>query len=328
MPLVSVLIPTYNRRHFVLDAISSALLQTMQDIEVIVVDDGSTDGTREAVAQVDDARLTYLPHGMNQGEAASRNTALAAASGEYVAWLDSDDVARPNRLEAQVAFLKQHPEVAMVGSAAGKLRPDGRRKAGRRLPPLEHELIAAWLVFRSPFQQSSLTGRADILRQYRYDSAFPVCCDVDVVQRLCRDHRLANIPDTLVDRRLHSGQMVRQYDREIVETKARICRPELALLGVDPTPEEARRHALLGKANLLGFEIEDDFLDWTRLWLMRLKAQNRRTSALDVPSFDIACAYVWALACRGVGGLEGLRGFASPLWLPLASPKAVRWFSR
>ena len=312
-----------------MEAISSMLRQTIRDIEVIVVDDGSTDDTQDSVRQIKDERLRYLLHPTNRGEAASRNTALDAATGKYVSWLDSDDISRSNRLAAQVAFLEQHPDIAMVGSAAGKLRTDGHRKAGRRLPPLDHELISAWLVFRSPFQQSSLTGRTDILQHYRYDGAFPVCCDVDVVRRLCRDHRLANLPQMLIDRRLHSGQMVREYDQEIIETKARMCRSELLAIGIDPTAEEAARHALLGKANLKEINLPSDFLDWTRAWLSGLKVANRQSKTIDGPSLDIACAYVWALACRGVGGVAGMRQlFGTPLSVPLMSPKALSWFSK
>ncbi|MFZ3483536.1 glycosyltransferase family 2 protein [Sphingomonas sp. 3-13AW] len=327
MPLVSVIIPTHNRSHFVVDAISSILAQTMQDVEVIVVDDGSTDDTQQRVAEVRDARVGYLRHPSNMGEAASRNTGLDAATGKYIAWLDSDDVARPRRLAVQVAYLERHAELAMVGSAAGKLRADGRRKPGRRLPPLDHELISAWLVFRSAFQQSSLTGRADVLQRYRYNGAFPVCCDVDVLQRLSRDHRLANLPQTLIDRRLHSGQMVREYHVQIRETKARMCRSRLLAIGVDPTAEEAARHALLGQANLTGVELPGDFLEWTHAWLTRLKSANEQSRALDVASFDLACAYVWALACRGGGGAAGIRELlGASLWQPLISPKALRWF--
>jgi hypothetical protein len=327
MPLVSVLIPTHNRSHFVVDAISSVLGQTMQDVEVIVIDDGSTDDTQEKVGEVQDTRVRYVRHPTNMGEAASRNTGLDAATGEYIAWLDSDDVARPRRLAAQVAYLERHPQIAMVGSAAGKLRADGRRKPGRRLPPLDHELISAWLVFRSAFQQSSLTGRADVLQRYRYDSAFPVCCDVDVLQRLSQDHRLANLPQALIDRRLHSGQMVREYHLQIRETKARMCRSQLLAIGVDPTPEEAARHAMLGQANMSGVELPTDFLAWTHAWLTRLKSANEQSRAIDVASFDLACAYVWALACRGVGGAAGIRElFGASLWQPLISPKALRWF--
>jgi glycosyltransferase involved in cell wall biosynthesis len=327
MPLVSVIIPTHNRSHFVIEAISSMLGQTVRDIEVVVVDDGSTDDTQQKVAEVGDARVRYLCHPTNMGEAASRNTGLDAATGKYIAWLDSDDVARPHRLAAQVAYLERHAEFAMVGSAAGKLRANGRRKHGRRLPPLDHELISAWLVFRSAFQQSSLTGRADVLQRYRYDGAFPVCCDVDVLQRLSRDHRLANLPQTLIDRRLHSGQMVREYSRQIRETKARMCRSQLLAMGLDPTAEEAARHALLGQANLNGIELSADFLEWTRGWLTRLKSANAQSRAIDVASFDLACAYVWALACRGVGGVAGMRELlGASLGLPLISPKALRWF--
>lgn len=110
--LVSVVIPTFNRAAIVGRAIESALAQSYRDIEVIVVDDGSTDGTREVVARYG-SRVRYSFQ-TNAGVSAARNTAMRMATGEFVAFLDSDDVWKPWRVEAQVAALAQHPQVGLA----------------------------------------------------------------------------------------------------------------------------------------------------------------------------------------------------------------------
>jgi GT2 family glycosyltransferase len=110
--LVSVVIPTFNRGSLVGRAIESALAQTYQDIEVIVVDDGSTDETHDVVASYRD-RVRYV-YQTNAGVSAARNAALRKASGEFVAFLDSDDVWKSWRIESQVAALAQHPEVGLA----------------------------------------------------------------------------------------------------------------------------------------------------------------------------------------------------------------------
>lgn len=109
---VSVIIPTYNRADMVTDAVKSVLAQTVDDVEIIVVDDGSTDETARALAPFMD-RIVYL-RTENQGPAGARNTGMRAARGDYIAYLDSDDLYRPFKLALQCGLLDQHKEVGMV----------------------------------------------------------------------------------------------------------------------------------------------------------------------------------------------------------------------
>jgi len=124
--LVSVIIPTYNRAHCLGRAVASALDQTHHAVEVIIVDDGSTDGTRDLVLQNygADQRVRYI-YQDNQGVAASRNTALRAARGDFVAFLDSDDVWKPWKLELQLACLRLLPHIGMIWTDMEALGPEG-----------------------------------------------------------------------------------------------------------------------------------------------------------------------------------------------------------
>lgn len=114
--MVSVIIRAFNRGHSIAQAINSALEQTYGDFEILVVDDGSTDDTAEVVESFSDSRIRLLRHDTNRGVGAACNTGIAAAKGESVAWLDSDDLWRPEKLQQQVQFLQQHPEVDAVFS--------------------------------------------------------------------------------------------------------------------------------------------------------------------------------------------------------------------
>lgn len=110
MPRVSVIIPTYNRADILDRAINSVLGQTFNDLELIVVDDGSTDDTPELIAQYEDPRLTFIEHEENRGGSVARNTGIAHATGDYLAFLDSDDAWRPRKLELQVAELDRRSD--------------------------------------------------------------------------------------------------------------------------------------------------------------------------------------------------------------------------
>lgn len=123
---VSVVIPTYNRAAYIRQAIDSVLQQTMTDFEIIVVDDGSTDDTREVVAGYGE-RIRYL-RTANGGPARARNAGMAEARGQYIAWLDSDDTYHPAKLALQCAVLDSRPDTGLVYTECTAFDDDGRRQ--------------------------------------------------------------------------------------------------------------------------------------------------------------------------------------------------------
>lgn len=126
MPLVSVIVPTFNRAYCLARTVDSALAQTHTGIEVIIVDDGSTDGTAEMVQlrYAGDSRVRYL-HQANGGVSHARNTGIAAANGSFIAFLDSDDVWKPWKIELQLACMDAYPEVVMVWTDMEAVDPTG-----------------------------------------------------------------------------------------------------------------------------------------------------------------------------------------------------------
>jgi len=126
MPRVSFIIPCYNAERFLGEAIQSVLEQVYDDFEVIVVDDGSTDHTRQLVETFDDPRIRYI-YQENRGPGGARNTAAAAAKGDYLAFLDADDIALPHRLTAQLRVLEKDPTVSVVASGYVWIGESGQR---------------------------------------------------------------------------------------------------------------------------------------------------------------------------------------------------------
>ncbi len=113
-PLVSVIIPTYNRAGIIRRTIESVQAQTYKNVEIIIVDDASKDNTEEVVKAIKDEKIRYLPNVNNQGASITRNNGVEAARGEYVAFLDSDDVWLPNKIELQLPLLYNHPKKEKV----------------------------------------------------------------------------------------------------------------------------------------------------------------------------------------------------------------------
>lgn len=130
-PLISVIVVTYNRAHYIQEALDSIRRQTFKDYEIIVVDDGSTDNTKEVLESYKDIRYIYQEHG---GISKARNTAVKAAKGKWIATLDSDDLWKEDKLQKQVDYLAVHPECRILYTAfhsfsdIPETRLDGRQK--------------------------------------------------------------------------------------------------------------------------------------------------------------------------------------------------------
>jgi glycosyltransferase involved in cell wall biosynthesis len=221
-PAVSVVMAVRNGAPWVAEAVSSVLEQTLTDLELVVVDDGSTDGTPALLASVPDPRLRVLRH-EPAGLTRSLNRGLAEARAPLVARLDADDVARPDRLMRQAAWLASRPEVGVLGTAA--LEVDEAGRAVRTVVPPEHDAaIRRELIRANPFVHSSVMfRRAVVERVGGYDERLPVAQDYDLWLRLAPLTRFANLADVLVVRRLLAGRVsiVREDDRLRTELRAR-----------------------------------------------------------------------------------------------------------
>jgi glycosyltransferase involved in cell wall biosynthesis len=330
-PLVSVIVPVYNRAPVIGAAISSVARQTLQDLEIILVDDGSSDGSAEAALAVGGTCLRVIRHDQNLGIPAARNTGLEAARGRFIAWLDSDDIARPDRLERQVRFLSDHPDVALVGGCTGRMDWHGRPSGHTRIPLFSSEALAPGLLFRTALAQSTIMGRAEMLKRFPYRAEFPVCEDLDMFIRVSHRNRIANMPEILVDRRLHAGQIAK-IESALVRSRKRVLFSELLdTLGLHPTEKDLDRHISLGRAK--HHSLSDDFGAWAEDWLTRLRDANQRARLYDPEGLALACARTWLGVClaslRGKRLSAGLdRLLLSPVTRGLVTHEGRSWLAQ
>jgi glycosyltransferase involved in cell wall biosynthesis len=220
-PAVSVLMGVWNGAPRVREAIESVLGQTLGDLELVVVDDGSTDATASILDSFDDARVrvTRQPRG---GLTSALRSALGLARAPLVARLDADDVALPERLERQRDFLERHPEVGLLGTAAREVDATGR-EVGVARPPTEDAALRGALIRHNPFVHSSMMMRRSALEQAGgYDPSFPVAQDYDLWMRMSRVTRMANLPEALVIRRLLPGRISATREAERLRAEARV----------------------------------------------------------------------------------------------------------
>ncbi len=197
-PIVSVLMPTYNDGRYLRDAIDSILLQTFSYFELIIVDDGSTDDTPLILSEYMDSRIRIITLPENMGRPTARNTALEAATGKYIAWMDADDISMPKRLEKQVAFMEANPDIAVCsGAILNFFNIDGLH-----VPPLDSDSIRAGLFWGSTIPNPASLMRREMVAASgaRFDLQLSRAQDYDFWCALLLDHRLkaSNLPDILL----------------------------------------------------------------------------------------------------------------------------------
>ncbi|MBW1802911.1 MAG: glycosyltransferase family 2 protein, partial [Deltaproteobacteria bacterium] len=245
---VSVIIPTFNRADRVPRAVSSVISQTFTDYEIIVVDDGSDDGTKDFLAQFHD-NIRYISHPKNIGVSAARNSGIKASRYPLIAFLDSDDYWLPKKLDLQVKFFRDDPEAVACQTEEIWIRN------GHRVNPRKKHLKPSGYIFEPSLKLCLISPSAVMLRRSLFDKVglfdeeFPVCEDYDLWLRITCQHPVHLIdqglavkegggPDQLSSSRkgmdrfriqamlkiLKSGRLTMEQVRAVLEELERKCR--------------------------------------------------------------------------------------------------------
>ncbi|MFQ5848746.1 MAG: glycosyltransferase [Candidatus Methylomirabilales bacterium] len=203
MPAVSVIIPTYNRKALLLEALTSVFAQTYRDYEVIVVDDESTDGTREALMPFGE-RIRYISPAPSA--AIARNRGIHQSRAPYVAFLDSDDLWEPDFLAVTMRYLKENPHVALVCTAC-RMIPGGRKE-----PRIRKRVVAGnlfpFLLRQSFINTSAVVAKRECLEKVGcFDENLPTAEDYDMWLRLTSAFPVAFLNVALARRRKHAESL-------------------------------------------------------------------------------------------------------------------------
>ena len=296
-PKVTVFIPVYNRDKYVGEAIESILAQTFSDFEILLVDDGSTDHTVDKIRSFSDSRIRLIFNEENLGIPKTRNKGIQLARGEYIAMLDSDDRAYPERLEKQVAFLDTHLEYAQVGSWCRMMDARGRVLKKIKRQPASPDDIHAQFLFRCAMSNRSIMARTAILQEYGYRNDFPRCQDYELHVRLAKHYKLGNLPECLVYGRIHPQQITGQTPDLGDAKKQEIISGQLNELGVPFSPNDLEPHLTLSRMRKSNFIPDADYLEWAREWLWRLQQANTQSRRYAGPAFSRALSEKWFQAC-------------------------------
>lgn len=217
---ISVTMPAYNAERFIAEAVESILNQTFRDFELIIVNDGSTDGTlaiAESYAAKDD-RVTVVSQ-PNGGISAARNRGLSVAKGEWIAVMDSDDVALPQRFERQLDFLAKNPDLAVISSYVHNIDDKGKRIAQYESPLTDRQAVKD-LVARDgliSFHHSAVLMRREVVEAVGgYRGQFDMLEDCDLWNRIAEQgHGILVQPEYLLEYRLHPSSVSVDHARTL-----------------------------------------------------------------------------------------------------------------
>ena len=207
IPHVTVLMAVYNNERFLREAVDSILSQTFTDFEFLIINDGSTDRSREIILTYNDPRIRLVDNAENIGLTKSLNKGLALARGELIARLDADDISHYSRLEKQVRFMSDNTDIALVGTQARIIDIDGKVLRAIADIRMQSAIAINWgLIFGNPFIHSSVLIRRRVIWELLggYDETYRYNQDFELWSRLLADFRATNIPEPLIDYRSHS----------------------------------------------------------------------------------------------------------------------------
>jgi len=269
-PQVSVIMAVFNGEKYVKLAIDSVLNQDFDSLDLVIVDDCSSDETPEIIRGYQDPRLVCIRNDSNLGQTKSLNVALAYARGEFISRIDADDVYMPGKLRQQYAFMRANPKVAVCGAWAIKIDAEGQETGFESLPTRPED-IKFRILYRSPVCHVSVMMRHSIISKYgSYDSRFRFAADFALWSTLVRNgHVIANIPERLVLYRefpqslgaIHKVGAAGDEAAEIIQTNVR------ELVNVELSRGECRNIALLyfPSAGLTATEIGEAYLNLKRI---------------------------------------------------------------
>lgn len=214
-PTISVVMPVLNGEKHLTEAIRSILDQSFGDFELIIINDGSTDKTEEIIKSFNDPRIVYVKNPTNLGLSKSFNIGIKQAQGEYIARMDADDIALPNRFEKQLAFLTSHSDINVLGSAIWRIDDVGQ-KLGISRKALEPQALKWQSLFSTPLFHPTVMARTKILKQNPFDENLHNSEDYELWSRLLFEKgcQLANLPEPLLMYRVFSSSFTKSLPTE------------------------------------------------------------------------------------------------------------------
>jgi glycosyltransferase involved in cell wall biosynthesis len=263
--------PVYNTEKYLNESIESILNQTFKDFELLIINDGSTDKSEEIIKSYTDERIRFINNEGNKGIPYTRNKGIQLSKGKYVAILDSDDYSYPDRLEKQIKFLEENPDFGLVGGGMKVINDKSENLGLFSIPDDPSEKIPVILLFYDCFAQSSVMLRKSALPEEHYRISFPVSQDYDLWVRMSYNTKLWNIPEILINYRVHPENVTHKKKDLKEKMLKNIYSYQLDKMNIDYSLEELDLHYKTYNNNFIPAK---DFIEKVRKWFTKLNDFN------------------------------------------------------
>src|SRR3989344_7437597 len=292
-PLVTVLMPVYNGKKYLREAIKSILNQTFRDFEFLIINDGSTDKSAEIIKSFNDARIRLERNETNLGLIKTLNKGLGLAKGKYIARMDCDDISLPKRLSIQVNFMEKHPEIDVCGSWVKVM---GLKQEFVNKYPQNHEEARAYLLFNTPFAHPSVIIRKEVMEKHKlkYDENYKHAEDYELWSRIINYAKVSNIPKVLLHYRMHDESVSKKNSSAQAENSNRVRIRLLKEMGINPAPTELDLHRRFIRPDYLN---PKDFIDQLETWLGKLLSANEEMWIYKQESLAKIISSRWLNVC-------------------------------
>lgn len=303
IPLVSVAMPVYNAEKYLKQAIDSILGQTYPHFELVIVNDGSNDRSKEIIYSYSDDRIRYYENEVNLGIAKTRNRCIQHAKGKYIAVLDNDDIAMAYRLEKQVEFLESDFDYALCGSFYEVI--DGNDRIINRIKiPVTDKKIKTYLLFENCFCNSSVMIQSKLLKERPYIESFDMIEDYYFLYTVSKSKKLSNLPIFATRYRVHGKNTSIEKLEAMRTLRKKMDNMILNDLGIPFTEDEFILHTHFASGN---FEYFKDGASIKKLesWLIKLYKYLDSTQKYDLDIVEKIFIKRWILIFNRTKNFSG-----------------------
>ncbi len=293
--------PAYNTDEFIGDSIVSVLNQSYHDLELIIINDGSTDNTKKVVESFDDTRIKYFENIKNSGIVFSRNRGLDLAQGDFIAMLDSDDIANHEKFEKQIAFLKKNKDFGMVGSWARFINEKGKRMPGGWKLKAPSEMIPAIMLFKNYFLQSSVLYRRECISHYSFNKDYNIGEDYVIWFEILKKWKGWNLQQYLVSYRVHNESITKKFKEEKLKREKGVFKLMLSDLTIEPSNEELKMHIMIHDNKQI---VNYKTLLSIEEWLLKIVSKNKILNVYNHRMLTRVVFNRWLKVCNKSSGLH------------------------
>jgi len=321
MPNVTVLLPVYNGEKYLQETMQSILGQTYTDFEFLIVDDGSTDNSPKIVQSFQDPRIRIMENPERLKLSGALNRGIKEAKGKYIARMDADDIALPLRLQRQVEYMEQHPDIGMCGTA---IEIFGNVKTRKDIYPRTAEEIKAYALFDCPFCHPTVMMRRDLLLKHDlwYDGSYYPTEDYELWARAVGLFPTVNLDEVLLRYRVHDSSMTGSDWDAMDKQAARIIRRLLDKLEIQYSDEELELHRNIGRGRSCQCSFVE--LEQADSWLQILLDVNKKQKEYQEQALSGMLSLVWYRLCLNNSSL-GMRMFTQYVAGSQVKKDPMRW---